>query len=61
MQNDEGASKRLLRMESKWVEEESWALVKEFDENDREKAERVVRAVEGWNDEKFRVRIIPND
>jgi hypothetical protein len=61
MQNDEGASKRLLRMESKWVEEESWALVKEFDENDREKVERVVRAVEGWNEGKFMVRIIPND
>jgi hypothetical protein len=61
MQNDEGASKRLLRMESKWVEEESWARVKELDENDREKVERVVRAVEVWNDGKFMVRIIPND
>lgn len=61
MSNNEVASKKPLRMESKWVGEDTWAFAKELDANDREKSATVIRAIEGWNDGKFMIRIVPND
>ena len=61
MSNNEVASKKPLPMESKWVGKDIWASAKEFDENDREKSATVIRAIEGWNDGKFIIRILPDD
>lgn len=61
MSNNEGVSKKPLRMESKWVGEHTWAFAKELNEDDREKSSTVIRALEGWNDGKFMIRIVPND
>jgi hypothetical protein len=61
MLNNEGASKKPLRMESKWVGEDTWAFAKELEENDRQKSATIIRAIEAWNDGKLRIRIVPND
>jgi hypothetical protein len=61
LKNNDGVTKKPLRMESKWVEEGISAFVKVLDEADRKKIERVIKAIDKWNDGKFMMRIVPND
>jgi hypothetical protein len=61
MPNNETASVKPLRMESKWIEENEWSLVMELDTNYSETLDAVMAAIDRWNDGRFIMRIVPNN